>query len=138
MNKSLLSQAVILLSFFLITPVFSQSSDYLTRAYDFIKTEYGLGKSEIGELKIKNQYISDHNKVTHVYLTQAHNGVEIFGTSINLAFLANGEILTTGHRLTILDSKIFSESNARVSAPEAIGIVARDLGITTRAIPGIA
>ena len=137
MKRFLLSQAVMLLSFITLSTAFSQSTDYLSRAYDFVKTQYSLDQKALGELKIKDQYVTDHNQVVHVHLVQAHNGIEIFGTSINLAFLPDGKISSVSHRLTILDGHHLPGSSPSISAPEAIGIVAKDLGITTRSIPSV-
>src|SRR5688572_25804421 len=137
MKKILLSQAVILLSFIFISPAFSQATDFITRSYEFIKNEYGLDRKSIGELKIKDNYRTDHNNVDHVYLVQMHNGVEIFGTGINLAFLQDGHIVGNNHRLTIMDGVSVPSVSPKISAPKAIGIVGNSLGVASRAVPGI-
>src|SRR5687767_8273964 len=104
MKKFLLLQTALLLSVVFAQPLSSQSStDYLIQSYEFIKHEIGLDAKAIGQLKIKNQYKSDHNQVEHVHLVQVINGYEIFGTSVNLAFLRNGRVSATSHRLTIID-----------------------------------
>lgn len=128
-------QSVFLLSALFITPVFSQATDYLSRAYAFISSEHGLDQKAIGELKITDHYRSDHNQVQHIHLVQIHKGIELFGTSINLAFLTNGRIVSNSHRLTVVDGISVSSATPKISAPEAIGIVANNLGIHSRSIP---
>src|SRR5688572_20252696 len=137
MKKFLLFTAVFLLSLLSFTTLSSQSVDYLTKAYDYLKNEYGLDKGAIGDLKIKDQYQSSHNKVTHVYLVQIHNGLEIFGTGANLAFLEYGKILSTGHRLTIIDDITLPAASTSYSASQAIGIASKELGVQSRAVPTV-
>src|SRR5688500_5486242 len=120
MKKFILLQTVILLSGFFISTANGQPIDYLAKAYEHIQSEYGLDQKAIGNLKIKNQYLTDHNKVTHVQLVQVHNGVEIFGTSVKLAFLPDGKILSNSHRLSIMDNVSISSSTPRIEAPQAI------------------
>jgi uncharacterized repeat protein (TIGR01451 family) len=113
----------------------SQTTTYLERAYEYIQNEYGLDPASIGELKIKDQYKSDHNQVEHLYLVQSYRGIDILGTGINLAFLPNGKVMASGHRLTIMDGAPITSVSAKVDAPHAIGIVAAQLGIATRSTP---
>ncbi len=135
MKRFQLLQAVFLLSVIFMSTAISQTTDYLPGAYEFIKNEYGLDRKAIGELKIKDQYRSDHNQVEHVYLVQVVNGLEIFGTGINLAFLPGGRVSGNSHRLTVVDGIAINSSTPVISAPQAIGIVADNLGITTRSVP---
>lgn len=135
MKKILLFPTVLLLSVISFSLLSAQQSDKLGLAYDFINKEYGLDKKAIGDLKIKSSYRTQKNGVEHVVFTQTYNGIEIFGTSINMAFLADGSISSGKHRLTILDGMSFTNSNPVFSAPQSIGIVAKDLGITSRSIP---
>ena len=137
MKKILLLQAVFLLSGLFISTLSAQTPDYLTQAYQFIGDEFGLDKKAIGQLRIKDQYRSEHNQVEHVFLVQTYNDLDIFGTSIKLAFLPNGKIYSNGHRLTILDGIPFSSAKPNFTAPQAIGIVANELGTPTRAVPVI-
>lgn len=130
-------KTVFLLSSFLLSMAFGQSSDYLNKSFEFIKNEFGLDKKSIGELSIKNQYRTDHNQVEHIHLVQTINGYEIFGTSVNLTFWPNGKISATGHRLTILDGIKASTNIPAITAPQAIGIASGELGAASRAVPSI-
>ncbi len=124
-----------LLSFFFISSLSAQSIDYKAKATEYIRNEYGLDQKAIGDLKIKDQFSSSNNGVVHVHLVQTFNELEIFGTEINLAFLPNGKVTCIGHRLTITDGLPFSESTPVIDAPNAIGIVAKSFGISSRSVP---
>jgi extracellular elastinolytic metalloproteinase len=135
MKKHLLLQTVFLLSSSFITFSFGQSADYLQRAYQHIASKYNLDRNQIGELRIKSQYSSAHNRVEHVYLVQTYKDVDILGTGINLAFQPNGQIISIGHHLKGLDKFPVTQRQARLSAAEAIVQAANSLGQDTRSLP---
>ena len=137
MKKLLLFQAVFLLSSTFISVSFGQATDYIQKAYQYIETKYGLDRKSIGELKITDQYLTDHNHALHVYLTQAYNGIDINGTSISLTFLPDGRTFSTGHRLKSFNPFPVTSGEARITPAEAITVVAGSLGITSRAIPEV-
>lgn len=137
MKKLLLLVTVALLSPIYFSTAYGQSADYLLRAYAYIEDTYGFGQKSLGELIIKDQFTSDHNQVAHVHLAQAFQGIEIYGTSINLAFLPNGKIYNTGHRLTPLNQIVFQGEKADVMPESAIVVAANSLGITSRSATSI-
>ncbi|MFZ1678671.1 MAG: M36 family metallopeptidase [Saprospiraceae bacterium] len=135
MKKFLVLLAVYTLSFVLISSISAQSPDYKTKAIEYIRDRYGLDQQAIGDLKINRQYLTSHNGVEHVHLAQIKDGYELFGTDINLAFLPNGKIMNVGHRLSITDGIPFAGKGKNIQAPEAIGVVAQSLGVTSRSVP---
>ncbi len=136
MKKFLLVQTVLLLSsFFIFSPLYSQSTDYTDKAYEFLGNNYGLDKSSIGELRIKDEVYSEHNQVRNVHFVQTHNGLEIFNTHFNLAFQSNGKVSAAGHRLKTFKSFPSITNTPTIDAPQAISIVAHELGIASRSIP---
>lgn len=137
MKKFLLFLTVFLLSTPFITNTFSQTADYLQRAYAFIEETYGLDKASLGDLKIKDQYRTEHNQVVHIHLAQSYKGIEINNSSINLAFLPDGRIYNIGHQLTSLDQIKFSDAKAKVAPETAIRAAAASLGISSRSTTSI-
>ncbi|MEP6647341.1 MAG: M36 family metallopeptidase [Saprospiraceae bacterium] len=135
MKKLLLSLTGLLLSIATISTIRAQAINYKAKAMEYIRSEYGLDQKAIGDLKIVSQFISENNGVTHVHMVQVKNGLEIFGTEINLAFQSEGKIFSVGHRLTKIEGLSFSNNAAAVSAPQAIGISAGSLGVASRSIP---
>ena len=137
MKKLFLFQAVFLLSSSFISVTFGQATDYIQKAYTYIESKYGLDRKLIGELKITDQYRTDHNKSQQVYLTQAYNGIDINGTSISLTFLPDGRVFSTGHRLKSFNPFPVGSGEAIITPAEAITVVAGSLGITSRAVPEV-
>ncbi|MDZ4749526.1 MAG: M36 family metallopeptidase [Saprospiraceae bacterium] len=137
MKKLLLLQTVLMLSSPFIPNAITQSSDYLQRAYTYIEETYGLDKASLGDLKIKDQYRSEHNQVEHIHLAQTYKDIELNSSSINLAFLPDGRIYNVGHHLTSLDQIKFSDSKSKVTPETAIRAASASLGISSRSTTSI-
>jgi Zn-dependent metalloprotease len=60
-------------------------------AMEFAKTELGAAT-----FVVKNSYTSDHNGVTHVYLRQLHNDLEVVNGDININIDRFGRIISFG------------------------------------------
>ncbi|CAO3669124.1 unnamed protein product [Umbelopsis ramanniana] len=60
-------------------------------AMEFAKTELGASA-----YVVKNSYTSDHNGVTHVYLRQTHNDLEVVNGDININIDRFGRIISYG------------------------------------------
>ncbi|MEO6132596.1 MAG: M36 family metallopeptidase, partial [Saprospiraceae bacterium] len=136
MKKLHLSLTVCLLFVAFISSLSAQAIDYKAKALEYTKNQFGLNQKAIGDLKITNRFTSSNNGVEHVHFVQVKDGLEIFGTEINLAFQPNGKVSSAGHSLRIIDGLAFSTSTATLQAPQAIGIVANSLGEASRAVPG--
>ena len=137
MKKNLLLQAVIILSFSSLAPSFGQGVDILQKAYLHIEQKYGLTKESLGDLKVIRQYRTAHNQVEHVQLVQTYKGIEISGSSINLAFQQNGVVSSVGHHLKMLDKFPVTEKQPKLTAGEAITRAAISLGQPSRSVPDI-
>jgi len=58
----------------------------------------GLNVSDASELRVSDLYSSRHNGVTHVYLQQQHQGIDIFNALVNVNILPDGQVLNMGNR----------------------------------------
>lgn len=135
MKKLLLALTVCTLSQFLFSVVIAQSTFTLDKAYTYIEKKYGLNHQALGDLRITDQYTTDHNQAEHIYLTQTHNGYSIFGTNITLVVQPNGTIYSVGHNLRPIQQMSFNPGAVMTPAPAAIHTVATSLGIQTRSAP---
>lgn len=133
MKKLLLLQAVFALSILPLFHLQGQSDDYLAKAYAYLSSEYGLDQKALGALKIDYQYRTDHNQVEHVHFVQVYNDLKIFGTHFNLAVQPNGKVSASGHQLMVIDPYPSITHVPAISPAEAIGVVAGELGIQSRA-----
>lgn len=67
---------------------------YLTQNLD----DLALSETDLADVKVKNIVVTQHNKVTHLYLHQQHAGIPVHNAILNLNILENGEVLSVGNR----------------------------------------
>lgn len=77
-------------SFFLTAPTARPASDVVS---GFLAKEFALSQDDFFT---KNMYKSHHNKVTHVYLRQIVNGLEVVNADMNLNIDKDGRIISYG------------------------------------------
>jgi extracellular elastinolytic metalloproteinase len=59
---------------------------------------WGLKTQDIADLAVSDHYTDTHNGVTHLYLIQRHQGIEVYNALTNL-HLKKGQVVHSGHRL---------------------------------------
>jgi extracellular elastinolytic metalloproteinase len=76
--------------------------DAVEVALDHLQEEaadYGVGRHDVGDLRVLSAYTSGHNGVTHVNLIQYHDGLEVFGGHATVNVTSDGEVLFVGQSL---------------------------------------
>ena len=76
------------------------TADAVEIAKDYLyqhRCELGLGDDDLRELVVKDRYVTQHNGVTHLYLRQRLNGIEVFNGDININLTADGRIINLGN-----------------------------------------
>ena len=58
----------------------------------------GLTTADLSDVVVKDHYVSAHNGVTHLYLRQRFNGIEIFSADLNANVASDGRIINIGNR----------------------------------------
>ncbi|KXN74711.1 zinc-dependent metalloprotease [Conidiobolus coronatus NRRL 28638] len=66
----------------------------LSQAKKFLRSEYGLSEKDY---EVRDQYTSEHNGVTHIYLRQKVGDLEVINGDINLNFDRFGNLLSHGN-----------------------------------------
>lgn len=93
------------------------------RAHRF---ELKLTLDDLADVVVKNRYVSQHNGVTHLYLRQRLDGIELFNGDININIMADGRILNLGNRFV-------SDLRSRVKQPRQPSL---DAITTLRSVAG--
>ncbi len=100
---------------------FAQSGGPLDKALEHLSEnyqKYNLTPEDIAHYRVSDLYSTRHNGVTHVYLVQQHENIDVAYSIININVLPNGKILNMGNRfVSDLVSKVNSTSPA--ISPEA-------------------
>ncbi|MFK8010290.1 MAG: M36 family metallopeptidase [Saprospiraceae bacterium] len=102
--------------FILCFPIilFSQDHNPLEISLNHLESKqeiFGLTKTDISNYRISDSYTSKHNGVTHIYLQQQQEGIDLQNAIININVLPNGKILNSGNRFSAdLKNRINSSS----------------------------
>ncbi|NQV35421.1 MAG: S8 family serine peptidase, partial [Phycisphaeraceae bacterium] len=59
----------------------------------------GLTASDLDQLIVTDQYTSSHTGVTHIYLRQTHQGLEVLNADMNVNVSSDGRIVSVGSSL---------------------------------------
>jgi hypothetical protein len=128
------------------------SNDYLTEAaagapldlaLDYLTYhagDLGLKADDLTGYTVTSQYTSEHNGVTHIYLQQSIQGLDVLGAYINVNLSAAGEIINVGSSFISSDaaSKSWAFPSAALSASDALRSLAYDFGWSLDVTPSAA
>ena len=89
---------------------------YLTESRESLK----LTESDISDYEIANTVVSRHNKVTHVYLQQRHDGIPVRNAILNLNILESGEVFSVGNRFVANLAAQVNTSTPQLSMETAV------------------
>lgn len=120
---------------FLFTGQLIAQNEMLLRSFlNENREAMGLTESDISDWVIYDSYTSEHNRVSHIYIRQRYNGIEIYNAVANFN-LKDGKVLSMGDRLIRkLSSKVKSNS-ASISPLDAIHLAANKLNLTISESP---
>lgn len=107
--------------------------DALEIALNYIRRNtqaLGLTGADLRDVVVTDHYVSAHNGVTHVYLRQRYNGIDVNGADMNINVAADGSIVNIGnHFVSNLAAAVNAQSPGS-GATQAIESAARHLGLT--------
>jgi uncharacterized repeat protein (TIGR01451 family) len=90
-----------------------------------------LSPADLEDYKVQDNYVSAHNGVTHLYLIQKHQGIEVYNGMININILPNGKVLNLGNRfIADLQSRV-NTTSPQISAKQAVEKVIQHFNVIT-------
>ncbi len=60
------------------------------------RADFGLTEADLKDVTITSSYTSAHNGVTHVYLRQRYEGIDVYAAEANVNVLRDGSIVSAG------------------------------------------
>ncbi len=94
--------------------------------------KWGLSADDISDIGLSDLYVTKHNGVTHVFLNQQYQGIEVHHAIVNIAVTPQGKTYTTGHRFVKdLASKVVAPA-ANIEPAEAVMGAAKHLGVSIK------
>jgi len=101
----------------------SPALDIALRHLDEQKETLGLTDSDIKNYRISDQYQSSHNGVSHLYLMQQHEGIDVHNAIININVLPNGNVLNMNNRFVSDIANRANGSSPSLTPKEAVANV---------------
>jgi extracellular elastinolytic metalloproteinase len=93
------------------------------------KDRLGLTDGDLADVVVKDRYVSQHNGVTHLYLRQRLDGVEVFNGDININISRDGRVINLGNRFVPSLEQAVNVQTPTLSAVEAVNRAAKHLGL---------
>ncbi len=87
----------------------------------------GLRAADVADIAVAKSYTDAHNGVTHVYLRQRYDGIEVYDANINANVARDGSIISL-HSSFVRDLAAKVKGKPVLSAEESIQAAARQLG----------
>ena len=97
----------------------------------------GLSAADVDEVTVTNQYQSEHNSATHLYLQQQLNGIAVFNGNLNVTLNKDGQILYIGNRFAGKIEQTINRTTPVIEAGVAVQNALTDLGLTGNFQPEI-
>src|SRR6056297_1632919 len=124
---------LLLFALVLSAPLTHAQSAAFTTALDHLEassTALGLSPADLGDVAVTDEYVSRHSGVTHLYLRQKVNGIEVYNGRISAHVAQNGRV--AGVHSTFVPNAISraSASAPSLSAEAAVQAAAAHLGLS--------
>lgn len=91
--------------------------------------KWGLTREDVADLAVSDLYLTRHNQVTHVYLLQRYQGIEVRDAIFNVAVTADGRTFNVGHRFEKNLASRITGTTPAFNAQEALEKVVQHLGL---------
>lgn len=93
------------------------------------KTELGLTSADLADVIVTDQYTDAHNGVTHIYLRQRYQGIEIYNGNISTHVTSDGRIINLYSSFVGNLTSAVNATAPTMTAADAVAAAAADLGL---------
>jgi Zn-dependent metalloprotease len=97
----------------------------------------GLSEAEVSNLVVNDMYYSQKSAITHIYLMQTHNGIEVYNTIINVNIAADGSVINLGNHSVANLTAVIQDNGVQLSAVDAVVEAAQHLRLELEDAPVI-
>ena len=102
-------------------------------ALGFIKQsrqKFGLSETDVTDIKVTDQYTDRHNGVTHIYLRQQIDGIEVVNAEMSTNVARDGKVINLNSSFIKELRAAAKGRSASLSPIQAVEAVTRHLGLT--------
>ncbi|MBI5759550.1 MAG: M36 family metallopeptidase, partial [Planctomycetales bacterium] len=101
-------------------------------------TELGLNSSDLPGYLVSSQYTDEPSGITHIYLRQTHDGLEVMNADLSIHITARGEVINVSSSFIAAPEVAGGlTSQFLIGAPQAFSELSDDLGLGLLATPQI-
>lgn len=94
------------------------------------RVELGLTEADIADVAVIDHYVSDRTQVTHVYLRQRFQGIEVFSGNANINLAPDGGLLSYGSDFVVNLAVAVNDTTPLLDPIQATEAGAALLGLT--------
>lgn len=91
------------------------------------KELYQLNEADVSDYVVSDQYVSKKNGVTHIYLRQRFQGIEVEGAILNINLGPEGNLINMGSRFVPNLQGAVKASVTAITPVQAVGAAAQNL-----------
>lgn len=116
----------------------AQQQSKLDLALRFIENQYSawaLSKDDISDLAVSDMYESENNGVTHIYLIQRYDGIEIHNAITSVHVTRDGKVFDSPSRFYSNIKQKINTTRNKLDAVQALTQVVRHLNISNALVP---
>lgn len=116
----------------------AQQQSKLDLALRFIENQHSawaLSKDDISDLAVSDMYESENNGVTHIYLIQRYDGIEIHNAITSVHVTKDGKVFDSPSRFYSNIKQKINTTRNKLDAVQALTQVVRHLNISNALVP---
>ncbi len=114
----------ILFAYIVFTLNLSHAQQYsvsqVKQFYSARQDEFKLNNADLNDFVITDQYTDQHNGVTHIYMRQRVNGIEIFDANSNMHIDKNGRVVSINNSFVSNAKEKITSTSPSLSAQTAL------------------
>ena len=92
--------------------------------------DWGLTADDVADMIVTDQYTDAHNGVTHIYLRQRHQGIEVFNGNISTHVTSDGRIINLYSSFVSDLAGAVNATSPAITQAEAVMAAAAQLSLT--------
>lgn len=98
--------------------------DYLNKHLNTL----GLTQADLHNMQVKDQYVSKHNGITHIYLRQQYKGIEVFSGDLNINIAEDGRVINVNNNFVPNLAEAINRTTPSISPMRSVSVVAQHFG----------
>jgi len=129
-----------LLLFFVGSSFAQNSRTARENALEYLQAQYSslnLTQQDVADIRVTDEYLTQRNGVTHVWVQQQQQGIPVFNALIGLAVAPNGKVYHVGHRFVHDLQRNANTTLPSLSASKALEMAMANIGFNGFPLPSL-